>query len=213
MKRKLFYGFIGLTFCSYWLATLFSVMPNNFIKLSHYRSHLLFDSFFRQRWSFFAPPPTSNDRLIYEYETNEGTVVVVEVLEDIYKNKTSKAPFNSNEDMMEYIIAGNVHSVSQFLAKHPDMVLAKSETLDTTTVKKIWSSVHNSSSVKTLINYAGIVAQKNNIAFDSVQMMISESKIQKFADRHKPDTINTKELKNYYTSKKFGKDEIIEFGI
>ena len=210
--KKITFVLIGFFFITYWFATILCVMPDNYIKLTHYRNYLKFDSFFKQKWAFFAPPPQSNDRLIYEFEDSNGLKTMVEVLEDINLNKSDKMPFNANEDILEYVIAGSFHGITQYLAKHPDIVRNRKNIHDTITIKKVWKTVDESGSVKTLINYGGIVAQKNNINFDSIQIILSDSKIRKFANRMEVDSVIDNELSTYYKSRKFSKNEIVKFG-
>ena len=68
-------------FSAYWGATFFFTMPDNYLKIKALAYDKVFQSIFYQQWSFFAPPPTYNDFLYFEFaDTLSGEVQTFEVL-------------------------------------------------------------------------------------------------------------------------------------
>lgn len=65
-KISLYLAVFVFTF--YWFITLTFVSPKNYITIKLYEEEQFFNTFFFQKWSFFAPPPKHNDRLYFEFE-------------------------------------------------------------------------------------------------------------------------------------------------
>ncbi len=62
--RYYFSTLILFIFSIYWSLTLIFTSPSNFINISLLEYSYVFETFFFQKWAFFAPPPNSNDRFL-----------------------------------------------------------------------------------------------------------------------------------------------------
>jgi hypothetical protein len=115
--NKLGYFLCSLIFLSYWVVTILFVSPDNYVKISLIKGEEFFDDLFYQNWAFFAPPPTSDNRLYYRFEmlTDSCKVYTFEVLEPIIKMKRHAAPFNSSAEILEYVLSGVVQNITDGL--------------------------------------------------------------------------------------------------
>lgn len=93
-------------------------MPSNYVKIKNKSFYAEFDKFFYQRWDFFAPPPKTNYRLYFQYKSASSSEVEykIEVMKDLLKQKSAKAPFNSYEEMMDYQLYGCVNIITTILS-------------------------------------------------------------------------------------------------
>ena len=108
-------SFIILVFFSvYWGATFFFTAPNNYLKIKEQEGGRIFKNFFYQAWGFFAPPPTSNDRLycIIHKKSDSTKVKVLELIKPVIDQKISKTPFNNKADLLDYILSNNFIGIS-----------------------------------------------------------------------------------------------------
>jgi hypothetical protein len=182
-------GFFGF----YWSVTFLFTMPDNYMNLSLYKQNQLFQLALYQKWSFFAPPPNFNERLYYEFrKKGDSAVQVFEAVEPICKAKQRKTPFNSKEDLLDYIISGSMNNISdQMYELQQDMKyengLKGVEKLDSVQHENIRKIIQKSYGFATLKNYAAHVAQANKLdtAHREVRIMLTRIPIPKFADRFK----------------------------
>jgi len=103
---------VSVFFVFYWLVTVLYNLPSNPIKIKI--SNLLYDFelVFAQKWSFFAPPPQSNNKLYYSFFNEDKELIdSFEVLEIIFKEKKDKLPFNIKEEITDYVISGSVNQL------------------------------------------------------------------------------------------------------
>jgi hypothetical protein len=202
--KKIILNSILLVFIFYWLCTFLYVSPNNYIKISLLEEMQTFNTFFFQKWGFFAPPPKFNDRLYYTFESKKDSTIsyTFEVMEPLQKRKSSKAPFNSSENILDYVLSSTVHSISDGLLtvnKAIDYQVEVSDTIKSSTELKRQKGkeyVQTTSSYKTLIRYAKYVAKKNNInnlKNFSLVIEVVQLNIPKFADRNNIELTNVKE--------------------
>jgi hypothetical protein len=171
----------------YWSATILYVTPNNPVRIAFTPEMDMFQTFFFQRWGFFAPPPKANGRLYYHFMPVAGAKdareLTIEVLQPIYQAKQKNAPFNEQETILDYIVSGAVdQTLDYFRYQHnlKSTLNALPATADTNLVKAISSylestnspnlTVHSISpdeqllSSRTLQNYSFFVAKKNHLA-------------------------------------------------
>ncbi|MDC0380312.1 hypothetical protein OAM52_01405 [Flavobacteriaceae bacterium] len=197
MKKVISYIIVGI-FILYWTLTIIFVSPKNYITISLYEQEQLFNTFFFQKWGFFAPPPKHNDRLYFKFESKQDSTkfFLYEVIEPLQKRKSKKAPFNSSEDILDYILSSTILSIT-------DGLIAVNESID---YKKSMNDSLNSNidlskkinegkkyiqtlpSFQTLKNYGLLIAKKNNVKNISDYNMtieIIQVEMPKFADRNK----------------------------
>ncbi|WP_143307829.1 hypothetical protein [Chitinophaga vietnamensis] len=192
---------IFLSFIGYFVMTFIFTMPDNFVYLKLYPQSQTFQFWLFQRWGFFAPPPTFDERLYYEFR-NKVTKQqqVVEVLEHITAEKQRKAPFNWHEEILDYVISGNVGGVSDMSSElHNNLVyqqkMNKKTGTDTAAEIRIRSYIQHSNSFLTLSNYGALVARENNIdtAASEMRLLITRINLPKFSERNEPESAPRKE--------------------
>lgn len=192
-------GFTLLAFMFYWLSTLLYVTPNNYIRIQFDDYLRQFELIFFQRWAFFAPPPKSNLRLYYTFTSrqDDSTSVVYEALKPVTKAKQEKAPFNAEEETLDYILSGSASSLRNALydqvqlsqVVYPD----SSDAFHTTNAQEIVDELGFSGqrilAYTTLKNYARLVAQRQGLALEDyrVQILLAEEDIVPFSRRNDPE--------------------------
>jgi hypothetical protein len=195
----LFTGF----FLYYGIVTLIYVTPDNFINISLIEHNQKFETFFYQRWGFFAPPPQSNDRLYYYFQkkNNKKEVIVYEVIEPLLKQKYLKAPFNGKEDLIDYLISNSINvivdgiiSIRQSVEYDAKLKNIKINEIEIT--KNVNKIIKSTKPFKTLMNYSKKVAINNKLEYDDyyVYIKISQKKIPKFIDRDKKNIKESEQL-------------------
>ena len=196
-------------FSIYWSITLVFISPNNYINISLLEYSYIFETFFYQKWAFFSPPPSSNDRLYYVF-VNKVTKEerVFEVIEPITKLKSQKAPFNTEEDILDYVLSNTVNTIRDEIVNINEIIkyrqTTKKKTLSSTEKINLYTKrLEGGSSLQTLKNYSKFVAKKNNLKIESfsIKVLIGSIEIPKFHYR------NTKNINNrssiLYESNKF----------
>lgn len=176
-----------LAFIMYWIVTLFFTFPNNPLSAKNFELKLFFDTHLSQRWDFFAPPPTSNDRLYFSYFYNDPItklkkVRTFEVLEPIITEKRKKAPFNKKEDVMDYIVSGSVSEIQNSIKELYDTLEAQAKknkfsyTVEDKN-KRVIEMIERIESFTILSNYALLVAQNNQIPLQKTAFKITITNI------------------------------------
>jgi len=161
---------------------------------------------FEQQWAFFAPPPTGNNRLYYNFFDKEDKLIrTFEVLQPLLKEKQQKQPFNVREEAVDYIVNGSIMNSMDYIFDQRDIYtnLYPDSTLlwrDAESRKAITAMHDKLPPLITLKNYCKIVAKKNLSQedydrIDNYIITISEIKIPKFVNREQllQDQTTTKE--------------------
>lgn len=210
MIRYIFSAFIFIIFSIYWFFTFIFTSPNNYINVSLLEYSYVFDTFFYQKWAFFAPPPNSNDRLIYYFEekNNKQSYKVHEVIEPITMQKSKKAPFNTEEDILDYVLSNTIATIREEIVNINEIVkyrknVEKKSITDDELLDLYHKRIDGGSSLETLKKYSYYVAKKNNIDLKKyqVKIIISSIEIPKFIHRNDK---NFKRIENVlYESKPF----------
>ncbi len=164
----------------------------------------LFQSFFFQRWGFFAPPPTYNDRLYYVFykkqETGNGKIIPREVCKNLFAEKSKKAPFNNEEDILDYIISNSLITITEEISRFKNIKgyanLYQEDNIsrhisDSALNKFFTDYITKTGAYKSLLNYSGLMAKSDPslAAADSVEIWILRKDIPQFAFR---DSVFTK---------------------
>lgn len=185
----------------YWIVTFFFVLPSNYLNVQAYRESKFFDLFLFQRWGFFAPPPTFNDRLYYTYydkNKNKKQIRSYEILENIYSQKQKQAPFNKKDEIMDYVISNTVNSLLDFsreannLIEYDSLLIPEHNNSNSKRTKFIINEIEARHGFKTLANYGRILAKENGIkdSGDLFQIKITRISIPQFEDRYKQGSEN-----------------------
>jgi hypothetical protein len=191
MKNKpILYAIILGFFILYWGITIFFNLPDNYLKIKSAKGNAYFQFFLFQRWGFFAPPPTFNDRLYFIYKSKGNSKSkIIEVLEDLYKQKSSRAPFNSKENIMDYLLSNSINSLCDDIVELENYkryaVLTKQLKKDTTIISLIQERMEGSPQFNTLVNYGLTIAKhdKELSVKDSISFIITRIYIPVFVDR------------------------------
>jgi hypothetical protein len=194
-------------FSMYWGCTILFNIPNNFINISLTKQSEKFNTFFFQKWSFFAPPPKFNDRLYYTFYSNTDTLTF-EVLEPLNLKKQKNAPFNWNEDLLDYVLSNSVSAISDEVVEINQIIKNDtskfSKMTDSTKSNYLIKQIQKIYCFRTLRNYSHFVAKKNklNVSNYKVQLQISRKYIPNFSERHNIQIVNKEEI--------FFKSEILD---
>lgn len=181
-----------LIFTCYWGITFLFVMPNNPINLGSQKVNEIFHRNFFQRWAFFAPPPFYNQR-VYIIFTNKVSQKkdIFEILQPILEAKSQKAPFNTAQQIQDYIFSsslinteGNIR-VLQDIFKNQNAKTSQRFS-DSIVAEKIVTEIEKTNDFKTLTNYSKIIAQNSGIKFNEVlyQIKILNIYMPQFVDRN-----------------------------
>ena len=173
------------------MTTLFFISPNNPINLSTKGSREYFQANFFQRWAFFAPPPTYNQRVYIVFkDKNTQAKNVFEILAPILNEKHKNAPFNSSYQLVDYIIASSLINIDENLKLLQDVfdhenLQSKDKVGDSMRVEKLVNEIEKTSDFRTLSNYSKKIAEENGINTKDVyyQIQVSKIMISQFADR------------------------------
>lgn len=175
---------------------IFFYLPNNYIKINSAKNEAYFQLFFFQRWNFFAPSPSYNERLYYILKKkNADSLKVFEVFEKLYKEKARKAPFNNKEDVLDYLLSNSVGSIAEEIneIRNYKNFLVKTSQLakDTSITAVSGESIERLDNFKTLLNYGKLVAsiKYKNATYDSIGITITRKYLPRFYYRNSDTTI------------------------
>lgn len=178
---KVFFLFIFLT---YWFSTALYVMPSNYIRIKAEPLIILFDIFLQQKWSFFAPPPKFNFRLYYDFEWDNGKKTL-EVIKPIAEEKKRNAPFNSNEEIIDYVLNSSVIGIQNQIVKYRnDLEVNTRDTLNIN--NRVLAYLYKLPEYQTLLQYSKIVFTKNKIESGQciLRFYATSIPIPKFSERN-----------------------------
>lgn len=203
MIRYVFSTLISGLFLFYGVTTLIFSTPDNFVNISLIEYAENFNTFLYQRWGFFAPPPQSNDRLYYVFQKKENNkeIIVFEVIEPLLKQKIKNAPFNSKEDLTDYLISNSLYLITDGIrgvreSFEYDAKLKKRKIDEVELTKKVNKVIEATKPFMTLLNYSKKVAVNNKLNYEdyNVYLKITQKKIPKFIDRYKAIDKETEQL-------------------
>ena len=192
-------------FSFYWVATLIYVLPNNYLRIQADALISLMDVVIYQKWSFFAPPPQYDLRLYYVFKNANGNIYTFEVISNIVSEKKRKAPFNTSEEFLDYVISGASNHVVDLKSEY--MEYAKFLNKDSSDVfcynyatNKINEEFANINAVKTIRNYSEFVINKNLLKKDitSMKFIVTGLALPKFSDRFNLKREETKYFESHF---------------
>lgn len=190
MKLKI--TFIYLIFSFYWISTIFFTLPENYLQIKAMDYSKVFNTFFFQRWSFFAPPPQSNDRIYYEFKNDKGEKKTLEILKPLSIKRKNQFIFNSDVSVIDYVLSNSLTSITDYLRE--DYKKYKFEKCKNITDESICNEqfindysvkLHDLEEIKTLVNY-GIITGKKNLdlnKYSKFKIIATNIEIPKFVNR------------------------------
>ncbi|MEX0274164.1 MAG: hypothetical protein AB3N16_07300 [Flavobacteriaceae bacterium] len=188
MKLKII-GILAV-FSFYWLATIFFTLPENYLQIKSFGQKEIFHSLFYQQWSFFAPPPQTNDRLYYQFLNEANDTLLVEVLVPLQTLRQRKFLANNEETIIDNVLSNSITSISDAILdrfnvyqfnsckdKSPDKCYEDF-------LKDFEEEMYSSGSLKTLRNYGVITNSKmRDRKHNKFKIIYTRVPIPKFADR------------------------------
>lgn len=180
-----------MLFGIYWSITIMYCMPENYIKIKMSPILNIFGNIFPQQWSFFAPPPNYNTNLFYSYYTKDHKLInSYEVLNELIKNKQLKAPFNSNEQLIDYTLNSTIYNLNNLIIQQKNLVqIINKDSSEIFCTNKARDEIRvfelELIEIQTLLNYSKIVLNKNmsNLKVKYVIITITGNQIPKFENR------------------------------
>ncbi|MFC5045507.1 hypothetical protein [Aquimarina hainanensis] len=148
---------------------------------------------------------------VFENKSDSTDTKTFEVIAPLQRMKTSKAPFNSAEDILDYVLSSSLHSVSDGLVavneslSYQQDVGEMEEVTDEIRIEKGRIYTQTTTNFQTLKNYAVFVAAKNHIDINNYYVRIEMTQIDmpKFADRNKLNSPTGHEESLVFKSDKF----------
>jgi len=118
-KKSLYFGIFGV-FVLYWGMTLLYCMPTNPVRIELHGYMEAFGKLFYQRWTFFTPPPKTNERVFFQYMNVRDTTdrFTVEVLGEINAGRKKNPVFNVSQEVLENIVLRHSYNLNNILAAH-----------------------------------------------------------------------------------------------
>lgn len=176
----------------YWIVTFYFVAPENYLNVHSYKANQYFNLFLFQRWGFFAPPPTFNERLYYIFYNKDGKPLeTFEVLKQINTLKKQKYPFNKEEEIIDYILSNSMNSIADYSRETRNLIRYENskngiKDSDTSESKILVSEIENKAEFKTLRNYGKILAKFRNLnnGLNYFQVKITRIFLPQFEDRN-----------------------------
>lgn len=178
---------LSLLFIFYWIFTFFFNLPENYAKAKFIDADNYFNLFLFQRWGFFAPPPTYNDRLYYSFKTKGNTKLkIIEVINNINKKKQAQAPFNEKVDVLDYLISNSILSMLGDLNEGYKLNEYLAASLHNDSLKKLQylfkPDVESKDNFRVLLSYGRNLARHRGLLgeYDSVALVLTKIDIPKF---------------------------------
>ena len=195
----------------YLAITMFYCLPSNPMKIKYNIVSRTWNILFPQNWSFFAPPPQFNLKLYYRFYDGKGALInQKDAVSILWKLKRERAPFNSDEEVMDYLIGSSLATLNTFnnnLIKsikyqYRDSInINFTEKFNDTVQSMLDNNIYKGVPVfNTLSNY-GLVLSKSAKNAKSFDFIITTQEIPKYIDRYKIiDSLFRVEEKLLFTS-------------
>lgn len=176
----------------YALTTLLYVSPSNPLRI-HFDAELtVFEKLGYQKWTFFAPPPTGNNRLYFAFSPQSGDGETVEVLEGIYARKRQDNPYNIKAQVVDYAVSGHARQISDRIReiyryrKVHELFDGDPAFLDDLAVRSLRPETEYGDNVRVLLRYASMVAAQRGIELDGLkcQMAFTHVPMRPFTQRY-----------------------------
>ena len=196
--------FILTFFATYWIATFIYVSPNNYLRIKCASLVAKMDVVFYQSWSFFAPPPQYDLKLYYVFSDANNKSYTLDAITKILEEKKKKAPFNSSEEFLDYVISGSAMYLVDLKSEYIEYYkFTNKDSSENYCYEKSMNRLNNEykqiNSYLTLINYAKLIRLKNlpDKQIKSFKFFITGLDLPKFNDGFNKKRIE----KKYFESK------------
>lgn len=180
----LLYSVALLIFTGYWLSTLLYCSPTNYVRIQSHTYMSWFNIYFYQKWTFFTPPPKDNQRLYFLFVNRHQPqrIIKCEILKPIQDKKRENPIFNHTHEILDNVISGCAISLNNSMVETSRYLKQKYPDSSRTFHLKesahlICSNGNKLPGYRTLMEYAKVVAVKNNIKYQDHQLKIVMSSI------------------------------------
>lgn len=192
MKTKTFIFLGYFVFILYWITTIFFTIPENYLQIKTLKYEKVFSSILYQRWSFFAPPPQTNDRLYYEFVNHNKDTISIEVLKPLNDRRKKEYIFNSNSSVADYILSSSINTITDNFREGFKNYKSKNcnDILDDECHKEFIihysPQIEKMDDIKTLKNYGFLIGEKkiNLNKYDKIKIILTSVNIPKFSERN-----------------------------
>jgi hypothetical protein len=179
----------------YVLITLLYVTPSNPLRIKFDSALRDFETWGFQKWTFFAPPPTGNDRLYFAFSPREGSGSTYEVLEDIYRRKQEDHPFNERTEVVDYVVSGTASQITDIMSevnryREVHVLLGGDpEYLRDVALRTLDPDEPAGEYARVLLRYAAVIADREGIDREGLKCQIAfvEVPIRPFTERFNED--------------------------
>jgi hypothetical protein len=186
----------------YVLITLLYVSPSNPLRIAFDSALRDFETWGFQKWTFFAPPPTGNDRLYFAFSPREGSGSTYEVLEDIYRRKQEDHPFNERTEVVDYVVSGTASQITDLMNevnryKEVHVLLGGDpEYLRDVALRALNPDESAGEFARILLRYAAVIADREGIDREGLKCQIAfvNVPIRPFTERYNEDFPTKEEL-------------------
>lgn len=207
LRMTLFAIFAFIIIGFYVSITLLYVTPNNPIRILANEKLELFEKWGYQRWTFFAPPPTSVDRLYFAFSPRSGSGKTIEVLEGIYARKQFNHPFNFRAQALDYAISGTASSVSDAIReigryrKVHEIFGGDPEYLNDLALRTLDPDDPSGRQIRVLLRFAAMIAKEQNLTLNELKCQIALTRVPlpPFSERFNKE-YHTEEVLSYKTA-------------
>lgn len=101
------------------------------------------DKYLYQNWSFFAPPPDSNNLLYYNFYSSDSLYQTVEVLIPIANRKRANYFTNNKYNIIDYHLNGSIESIKKLIVERIDESQYKNDSSYTYLLQEAHSYINN----------------------------------------------------------------------
>ncbi|MGQ0828789.1 MAG: hypothetical protein ACT4ON_10380 [Bacteroidota bacterium] len=197
---------ILLLFAVWWATNVFFTLPDSSLPIVvNKNAFYKFDTYFYQRWGFFAPPPKSDDRLYYVYINNvDSSINVLEVTKKLVTEKNKMYLTNDKLAIQDYILFNLEVRITDFMRQGYELLENKHKLTNSGLISykdylnKIRTDVCKNEPVKIMIKHATLLAKTYKIDLNcKIQIVLNYKELPRFKDRYKE---NKNEETNHFKS-------------
>lgn len=193
-KSPIVYAVILFIYAGWWGLILFACFPESSLPIAaNLDFYKKFDKIFYQRWGFFAPPPTENERLYYIFSKNSNPehTLSFEVFENMIKEKNEKYLLNDDLANLDYIIHNTISPIEDMLREGYEIYKFEKncpEKGDTCNYKnymnRVRGKINETPFMKTLLKHASSIKNKHSLSeYDRIQVVLTFVDLPKYAQR------------------------------
>lgn len=183
-----------IIFTIYFSITIFINAPEDSVIVGeNLKSYQFFQNILYQKWTFFAPPPLSNKRTVYEFisKKEDGTaeVFTIELFEKIAKKLQKEYLFNDITANSDWILFNYVETLAnQSKIAYKIFKTGKDCENDECYVdffKSYHKVIQSTKQMKFLINHGEIIAKKLNMPSNSeFRIKVYDEEIPRYNERN-----------------------------